>query len=324
MDETGSLDEAWARYWRSNRLASCGGEGGRPYQPAIVAHWDGLLDTLPSPVRLLDLCCGNGALALHALRRLRARGVTAVVTAVDRAPIDPARWLPTERDDLAAIHFHGGVAAENLPFAENAFTAVLGQYALEYTDVARTLEACRRVLAPGGTLAFVLHAREGITVRAAAAQGEAVARLFALGYFPAADRLAAAAGRGGARREEAARLFAAKDRALAALACGPVEPAMYANVRDVVRDALAHLGRVPVDVVRAKIAEVAEHVADHAARTGALLSAARGRDEIRSLFAPLPSWGFRFLGDCPEPLAGPHGLLGWSVRLVREGAHEGV
>ncbi len=318
-----SLAEAWGRYWRADRLASCGGEGGRQYQAAIVEHWLGILDALPSPVSLLDLCCGNGALALLAVRRLRARGATAVVSGVDRAPIDPARWLSADRDDLGRVRFHGDVAAEDLPFPPGTFTAVFGQYALEYTDVPRTLDACRRVLAPGGTLAFVLHAREGITARSAAAQREGIGRLRALGYFAAADRLALRYARGGPETEEAVRLFAAKDRALAELARGAAEPAMYANVGGVIRDALAHLGRVPPAVVRAKIAEVAEHVGDHDARTGALLAAARSKEEVADLFAPLRAADFRPVGDCPEALCGPHGLLGWTVRLVRAGGRGG-
>jgi SAM-dependent methyltransferase len=310
------LDGAWERYWRAERLASCGGEGGRPYQAAIAAYWERIFDELPAPVSLLDLCCGNGALALLAWRRFRARGLEASVCGVDRAPIDPARWLPRERGDLGRIRFCGGVAAEDLPFSPGSFTAVVGQYALEYTDAARTLDACRRVLAPGGTLAFVLHAREGVVARAAAAQREDAARLRRLGYFAAAERLARRHERGGAEAREAARFFALKDRALAELARGAGDPGMIANAGSVIRDALAHLGRVPTAAVLAKIAEVAEHVGDHEARIGALLGAARTREDVARLFAPLTAQGFRAVGGLPEALDGPHGLLGWAVRLA--------
>jgi len=310
------LDGAWERYWRAERLASCGGEGGRPYQTAIATHWERIFDELPDPVSLLDLCCGNGALALLARRRLRARGLEASVCGVDRAPIDPARWLPADREDLERIRFCGGVAAEDLPFPPGSFTAVVGQYALEYTDASRTLDACRRVLAPGGTLAFVLHAREGVAARAAAAQQEDAARLRRLGYFAAAERLARRYERGGVEAREAARFFALKDRALVELARGAGDPGMIANVGGVIRDALSHLGRVPTAAVLAKIAEVAEHVGDHEARTGALLAAARTRDDVARLFAPLTAQGFRAVGRVPEALDGPHGLLGWAVRLV--------
>ncbi len=313
------IENAWDRYWRAARLASCGGEGGRQYQAAIVTHWERVFDSLPAHVALLDLCCGNGALALIALRRFRARGVTAEVSGVDRAAIDPSCWLPVVGEDLARVRFYAGVAAEDLPFPERTFTAVCGQYALEYTDRPRALAACRRVLAPGGTLAFVLHAREGVTARAAAAQKAGIERLLALGYFAAADRVALLHAEGGTALEQARRLLARKDRLLVALAREAPEPAMYENVRGVIQDALARLGRVPLAVVRAKMADVARHVADHDARTGALLAAASSEREVADLFAPLRKAGFRSVGSCPEGVVGPHGLLGWAVHLVDEG-----
>jgi SAM-dependent methyltransferase len=51
---------------------------------------------------------------------------------------------------------------ENLPFADEAFDAVCGQYALEYSDVTQSVPELMRVLRRGGCLKFLLHSEDGV------------------------------------------------------------------------------------------------------------------------------------------------------------------
>ncbi|MHB1764561.1 MAG: class I SAM-dependent methyltransferase [Gammaproteobacteria bacterium] len=315
-----SVERAWTHYWQSDRLASCGGAGERQYQPAIVRHWHRVFAAFATPPHLLDLCCGNGALAILAGRYFwERRSVAAEIDAVDRAPIDPARWLARHRAWVSKIRFHGGMAAESLAFPNGTFTAVIGQYALEYTDLDRTLAECVRVLAPRGHLAFVLHAREGIVVKQAIAQQAEIAHIRALDYFSLARDLARASG-GKAPQFELSHLrqtFNVRSDQLKGLAQQSREPEMYANIMGVVEHALGHVSDCPVELVVAKITEVEDGLHYHALRTEALAHAALDAEGIRQHLAPLIRQGFRPIGEYPSALEGPVELLGWGVVLTR-------
>ncbi len=315
-----SVESAWTHYWHSDRLASCGGAGGRQYQPAIVRHWHRVFAALEPPHHLLDLCCGNGALAILAGHYFWAsHGLEAEIDAVDRAAIDPGRWLTQHRAWVSKIRFQGNTAAESLPFPDAMFTAVIGQYALEYTDLTRSLPECVRVLAPRGHLAFVLHAREGSVAARALAQQTEIARIQALNYFHRARELAQAAGVGappsvlGPLRQA----FEIEQEALRALARDASEPDMYENILGVTEHALEHVRDCPVELIVAKISEVEAGLHFHALRTGALIHAALDARGIREHLAPLFTQGFKPVGECPAALRGPMGLLGWSVVLTR-------
>jgi hypothetical protein len=70
---------------------------------------------------------------------------------------------------FTGIRFYPGVAAESLPFAADSFAAVSGQYALEYTDVARSLAEVMRVLKPDCDAQFIVHHADSLVVERARA-----------------------------------------------------------------------------------------------------------------------------------------------------------
>jgi len=101
--------------------------------------------------RVLDVCAGLAGPARFMARRWGAR-----VTGVD---LSPDRAAGARR--LSAAVGLGGLVrmvrgdAQRLPFRDGAFTAVVSQEGLLHVpDKALTLAECRRVLLPGGRLAF--------------------------------------------------------------------------------------------------------------------------------------------------------------------------
>lgn len=161
-------NRGWRRYWRENRLAAC-----VPDNPdsaaAIETHWTGFFSALPAGKRVLDIATGNGVLLVWAARAARAAGSEFRLTGIDLADIDPARFLPEHRIDLAAAQFIGNTAAESLPFADGSFDVVVSQYGLEYADLELALSEAARVLASGGQLHWLAHGNDSIVV----AQGRA-------------------------------------------------------------------------------------------------------------------------------------------------------
>ncbi len=120
------------------------------YGGAIGAFWQAQFGAAPPAARVLDIACGNGALA-RLLQQTRS-DERWHCDAVDLARVAPV-WAATE----PRVHFHPGLGAEALPFASGHFDLVVSQYGIEYSDMKRSLHEALRVCRPGGTLAFGMH-----------------------------------------------------------------------------------------------------------------------------------------------------------------------
>lgn len=153
----------WHHYWQDNRLAACVPENPMA-AAAIERHWQGYFATLPSGARVLDVATGNGVLLVWAVQAARGVGRELSLTGVDLADIDPARYLPEHREDLAEVRFLGNTPAESLPFADGSFDAVVSQYGLEYADLEQAIGEAGRVLAPGGHLHILAHGEDSAVV----------------------------------------------------------------------------------------------------------------------------------------------------------------
>lgn len=155
--------ETWSRYWASGQTHSCFAAG-KPFDSGFV--WTPFLDALAPGARVLDLACGAGALTRLAVAHPHRFEVTGADYAAALAPIEGARTV-------------AGAALEALPFEAGTFDAAISQFGLEYADTKAALCEAARVLAPGGRLAVLAHARDGEAVAAARVRIERAASLIA-------------------------------------------------------------------------------------------------------------------------------------------------
>jgi SAM-dependent methyltransferase len=146
----------WDEYWSADRQASCVPENPELAR-TIAAFWIAQFAACGPEARILDVGTGNGIVLAYAAEAARRRGHRFSLTGVDLAAIDPARFVPGLAAQLSAATFRGGVAAEQLPFADGSFDLVCSQYGLEYADLPRALAEAGRVLAPGGRLLWLGH-----------------------------------------------------------------------------------------------------------------------------------------------------------------------
>jgi ubiquinone/menaquinone biosynthesis C-methylase UbiE len=120
--------------------------------PAIFAPWvSALLDLVaPQPgERVLDVACGTGVVARHAMSQVGARGR---VVGLDLNP----NMLAIARACAPAVEWREGNAIA-LPFAAHAFDVVVCQQGLQFfPDSGMALREGHRILVPGGRLALAV------------------------------------------------------------------------------------------------------------------------------------------------------------------------
>jgi SAM-dependent methyltransferase len=120
------------------------------FSNATVRFLSPLLDAakVATDVRVLDVACGPGyAAAAAAARGARARGLD----------FSPA-MLAIARDRHPELEFAQG-DAEALPYADAGFDCVVSNFGVHhFPNLVRALSEARRVLAPGGRIAFTTWA----------------------------------------------------------------------------------------------------------------------------------------------------------------------
>lgn len=151
--------EAWTSYWQTGSGASC--FSGRDLEFRLNKVWQAHVANLADGARVLDLATGNGTVARSYAAAARALNRRLRITAVDAAQIDPPKFVPDPQELFRDVEFRGGTKLESLPFADNAFDGVASQFGFEYADEAAAAREVARVLAPGGQLRLIIHARDG-------------------------------------------------------------------------------------------------------------------------------------------------------------------
>lgn len=155
----------WDNYWKRGELHSCISASGDENQREINDFWRGIYAGYDDDAVMLDIGTGNGLLPSLAAAYANDQAYGWEIHGVDLADINPARDVPDQRELLDQINFQGRIAAEQLPFADGYFDLVTSQYAIEYSDMARSVPEVARVLKPGGIFCAVLHSHHSLVVR---------------------------------------------------------------------------------------------------------------------------------------------------------------
>ena len=308
----------WDRYWQCDRIASCfDGAGATNYDDSIAAGWRDFFAALPTGARIIDLCTGNGAIALIAA----AAGKDFSITAVDQADIDPPSFVTRHRDEIGKVRFLGRTEVEALPFPEDSFDVAISQYGLEYSEVPRTVSEIARVLGPGGRVRFVVHASDGIVAaNARTVIAEADLLLGEIDLMGASRRCfeACAAVEGGDvsedAREKAKAAFQAFRSALqltGAQIPKAADQMMFHNSGGVMLDAFQARGRVGYEAVFAKVDTVEGEILAHRGRLQALVDAAVDATGVEALCTQLRDAGTIDTHHAPLQSAGR--LIGYVV-----------
>jgi len=161
--ESTQAKDPWTAYWQTGASSSCFEDSESELH--LTRLWDEHVDALPDKSRMLDLATGNGTVARICAARAKVRRIQLDIDAIDAAEIDPPTCLPGPEQLLGGIHFHGKTQLEALPFRDGTFTSVVSQFGFEYACETRAAAEAARVLAPGGRLLLVIHAKVGAVAR---------------------------------------------------------------------------------------------------------------------------------------------------------------
>jgi len=289
----------WDQYWRFDRIASCfDGAGATNYDACIADGWQTWFEGLPDGTRILDLCTGNGAIALLAARAGRFE-----IVAVDQAAIDPPAFVTRHAEEMAAIRFLGETDVEALPFPDGGFGAVISQYGIEYSSLDKSLPEALRMLAPGGRLRLVVHASDGVVAADSARLVAETALLLdeidlpghAARCFEAVLAVERPTGDDQTGDKETAdRCFAAFQTALERTARHvpqAQDKTMFRNCGSVLLDSFSRRGAFDLAQMLAKADEVRLEIECHRGRLSALIDAAIDRAEAERLAERLRGLG---------------------------------
>lgn len=226
--------EHWSNYWACGYITSLPQDFAGNYDGEIRSFWHARFAAAPHAARVLDLCTGNGAIALLAVAWSRAHSAALQVTAIDAAAIDPQTLLehhPGAAGLIQEVRFIGNTAVESCGLPTAGFDLLTSQYGIEYCEPESAAMQVARMLVPGGCFAMLTHDSGSKIVSTMEAEDREYSLLVDLGLFRAmADFLAGLTDAGSLRESlQAQRLQ---------LAGEPASP-LFATVRRMIDSLLA-------------------------------------------------------------------------------------
>ncbi len=153
------LDQ-WSHYWNNGSLTSLPQDFSENYDGNIKSHWFQCLERLPDDAKILDICTGNGAIAILAQQFSIENNLNFQVHGTDGAFINVEN-LSQRYPQLASVYnkisFHSGKIFEDIALESNSFDLLTSQYGLEYTNWNASAVNVNRLLKKGGKLCLICH-----------------------------------------------------------------------------------------------------------------------------------------------------------------------
>lgn len=313
--------DVWSRYWRHGAAHSCQGSFGDRYQGSIGAWWRAVFEPLQSPVRLLDLATGSGAVLRLAVEQCRHEKST--FHGADLG-LTESSWFGSQVvGGNSRVHFHPGVRNEALPFDDASFDLITSQYGLEYSDLDRATAELRRVLKPAGAVRLVLHHADAVAARLARTELELMAWLkqpsglleVAQGMFEPLSRAGTAAGRASLQHDRHAnqlrRLFNSLQDERHSLAATSACPDVLHEASDAIGQSFSLAQNSGLDVTHTHWTEYRQELDDSQFRLQELVACALQPSALFALAARLEALGLRVSSG--ELTDGAH-LMGWWLK----------
>lgn len=142
--------DAWSSYWFNGAIDSFVPKG---IENPFEGVWARVADTLQDSSKVLDMACGNGAIA-HLLEHA-VQDKSLNITGVDIAQVQQGAAKFKQHN----VSFESGHDITSLPFEDASFDAVVSQFGIEYSDWQASLNEVARLCKAGGQVCFVMHCK---------------------------------------------------------------------------------------------------------------------------------------------------------------------
>ncbi|MCB1582686.1 MAG: class I SAM-dependent methyltransferase [Xanthomonadales bacterium] len=151
----------WSEYWKTGALTSLPADFKENYDGELYEYWKTvLLSGLPQ-LKILDVCTGNGAVALLLSEIAEKHHIAVDVVAVDASDIKPSRLLnafPQKKVHINQINFIGNCFVESMATTvPGTFDLIVSQYGIEYCDTEQAATNIVQKLKACGRLVFIAH-----------------------------------------------------------------------------------------------------------------------------------------------------------------------
>ncbi len=303
--------DAWSFYWAQGNATSLPELFPQNYGGSLLEFWEETFAALRPGAHILDICTGNGAIALLAYEYARRKPLACRIDGVDRADIHPPAPLAPAAPRVT-MHFSSRIQAEHLPFPGGTIDLAVGQFALEYCDMTAVIPELLRVLKHGGRVAFMIHHSESRTVKSAAefvAIGETL--LKAPNIFLRLRKCLTPQIRKESGRERAVKQLQTSLRDLEVLGKRYPDNRALGALGQRLKDLAARVNAPGAGAV-AELTGLQERLEFHVRRARDLLQAAHDAERIRRLAALMNGHGMNAITFQPVYFDGT--LLAWGLR----------
>lgn len=157
--------EAWTHFWRQGHITTFATSFSNNYDGTLGDFWQDYFTNLATHSRILDIACGNGAIAALAAQLSMSQTKEFHICASDLAQIQPPANL--ERALLDTIDFYPETPAQQQPFPSQSFDAIVSNFGFEYSETPATLKEIKRLLVSQGSFVALCHHTESTLIQQA-------------------------------------------------------------------------------------------------------------------------------------------------------------
>ncbi len=155
--------EHWSNYWQSGVQTSLPQDFKNNYDGEIYDFWKNVVKNLSDNSYVVDVCTGNGAVALLIAELAEQQNKQVKITAVDISRINTdhikANNPPSQ---TKMIQFVSEQPIEDIDtLIKQPQDLIVSQFGIEYSDLYRTAPALAKIIKPQGSLVFIAHSIDG-------------------------------------------------------------------------------------------------------------------------------------------------------------------